>query len=68
MQDTLHQKTKSMHMPTRSSEQSLLEPGKGNKFANSSFAQKTAQVWNAAPAKVKQSTTIYKAKRQSENM
>ena len=63
MQDILHVKKRNQHMSTRSSEQILLEPGQGNKFVRGSFVQKTAQIWNLAPRKVKESTTIFQAKK-----
>ena len=63
MKDILHVKEKNQHIHTRSNDHTLLETGPRNKFANGSFVQKTAQIWNMAPRKVKDATTMFQAKR-----
>ena len=63
MTDLLHVKPKNRHMGTRSDDETLLEQGKAHKFANGSFGQRTAQIWNAAPRDVKDASTLYTAKK-----
>ena len=63
MSDLLQVKPKNQHMGMRANDETLLEQGPIHKFANGSFIQRTAQIWNAAHRGVKEASSIYTAKR-----